>query len=331
MQASTPSPATPGPFDDLLATPLNPSADIGPGADAPAPSAAPSPPPPMTVPGSAIDPFADLLGAPIAGQLAQAPSPARSAAQARIPDDFDPMALAAVSARNSDDPLTALDAANSDVNTIFAAPTVDAIYAPADTAIAPMLADPLDPARHGNLMEVDSPLDPLLLFGGSSEEADALLHDAAPEHALPLHNHTPERNAFFRAPEVCASDAPSGAAPPEQTPRPVMAEAEPMVEDSPAPALPSETNPPPAHESDPHDAQQLLDALFRGAGLSTAPVNTLTPDAMHALGRVLAASIQTYQHLAQELPAAGPELAQCLSHIQQSVTFELDMNRALNS
>jgi len=309
MQTPNHSPATPGPFDDLLADPLTPPVTTTPAPDAPSPLP-PEPPPPattttsITATGSMADPFADVLGAPITQQLAQAPTPPPGPAQARIPDDFDPMALKAVSARNTDDPLAALDSADTDLNAMFTQPSVDAIYAPSGVSIAPMLEDPLD-AGHGQLMELDSTLDPLLLFAGHDQAAESLLHSTPLTPAPPaVHNHTPERSAFFRAPQATPVAGPQ----PEPEPDPLSALATP----GPAPA----------------DARQLLDAFARGAGLDHALAGTLNPDVMHALGRILAASVQHHLRLMQEIPAAAPALERlaALSHakIQQSVTFVLD-------
>jgi len=310
-------PASPGPFDDLLAAPLASAPGVEPGqrlpdpfADPPAPpQPAPAHPPPV----SASDPFADLLGAPIAGQMAQVPSPQRTPTSALIPDDFDPMTLAAVSARNPDNPLQALNA--DDVNTIFAQPSVDAIYAPQDTSIAPMIEDPLAAGHHGGLVDVDSPLDPLLLFGGNEGSGSILDISAAsqtPPPAAPVHNHTPERSAFFRAP------APTEPPLPETTPAVAPAQESPPVLPDPAPAVldapplpdPSLALPAalPRQEQGPADARQLLDAFAHGARLgSSRHLDILSPELMHTFGQFFALTMQGMR-LLREIEATAPEL-----------------------
>ena len=168
-------------------------------ADEPIPQAPPRPPDTMSL---GTDPFADLLAAPLSSQVAAAPYQRQHAGM--IPEDFNPLALQGVSARNTADPLGQMDSPAS-FGDMFAEQTVDASFQPSEGNISELTQDPLNGRQHQGLVDASHTLDPLELF--AKQSADAMLNPEAmfQERAGPspaLADHRVEMGAYFRAPRA---------------------------------------------------------------------------------------------------------------------------------
>lgn len=239
LTAQVPSAVPPGPFEDLLSSPLPeaayhaavgvPQQALGDAPQAPSPglplpasppiSPAASPPslPPATpVPAAAVvafigaDPFADLLATPVSEPDALAAQRMTFQSATVIPEDFNVLAPTGAPERNTDDPLAQIESAE-DLPQMMPSQSMDAIYQPGDAEIATMVQDPLASKQHQRLMDASTPVDPLKMFAASPQSGILEVDATAPGQALDadqaIGDHRVEVGSYFRAPRAFVENA----------------------------------------------------------------------------------------------------------------------------
>lgn len=258
-----------------------------------------------------------------------APEASRDAANAFIPEDFDPFALPSLSRRNSDDPLANIEATHID--------GLDDLLRDGRTVPENLLDDLPKPASEplpdtarlassGSILLDDAhPADPLALFGEASPFA---MLDAHSEAITSMRDNTPEIGAAFELPRPTpAATVPVPPVPPSATTdtvpeaaaKPVHGQAEAPIANAqvavaartppsgvvlPNPGGPLPTRGPSAQAL----AAELLVAFQRGAGMTDLPTQSLTPDFMRLLGELLAIVAQGTVDLMQARAATKHEL-----------------------